>query len=219
MSGRIKVKGTGRLFLKPDSIKTDLKLETIDKDYSEAVKKSSEKLQNLYEHIGRTGLKKDLIRLSDFTVNAKYDGKTESNGNYKKMFSGFSVVQRLSVEFIKDMNLFSYFLNQISESKTECDINIEFTVKDKETPKKELLKAAVKDASEKAEIIAMSAGKKIKDIISIEYGGLNGSLISPTRFNLTEAAARGACTDGAYADINPEDIFLTDTVMTEWEIE
>ena len=219
MSGRLKVKGMGRLSLKPDSIIIDLRIDTVDKDYGKAMKESSIKLESLYKQTEQVGLDKNSVKMNDFSVNSRYENKKDADGNYIKVFSGFCVTHQLKIEFANDMTVLNKLLYVLSQGKTECDLNISFTVKDKESPKSQLLKAAVKDAGDKANVIASAAGKTLKDIVSIDYGAEGINLISPTRFNVREAMVRGAYADNGCADINPDDIVLSDTVTIEWEIE
>ena len=85
-------------------------------------------------------------------------------------------------------------------------------MKNGEEINKQLLSAAVKDAREKADILAAAAGVSVGKVISIDSRESGG----PAPLHMAKAAM--LCAD-AQPDIVPQDVTSVITVVAEWEIE
>ena len=106
-------------------------------------------------------------------------------------------------------------LSAISSCGAMPELQIAFSVKDKNAVSAELLENAIVNAKEKAEILAKAAGVQLGSIQSIDYSWGELRLLSKTRYNdmmLCEASA-------APMEIEPDDIDVSDTVTIVWAIE
>lgn len=76
---------------------------------------------------------------------------------------------------------------------------------------------AVADAREKAEILARSAGLTLKEIASVDYsyGGAD-AFVRPTA-RMAAFKAADAQSFAFVADMNPDDVNVSDTVTVVWE--
>ena len=81
----------------------------------------------------------------------------------------------------------------------------------------ELLKSAVKNAKEKAEILCSASGVKLGELVSIDYNWGEIDLYSDTNYEVGDRfMAKAACLSNI--DIQPDDIKTSDTATLVWEI-
>ena len=116
-------------------------------------------------------------------------------------------------------------MGKILYALANCPLNPEFriayAVKEPEAAKNTLLSKAVKDAMEKAEVLAGAAGVTLKGIQSIDYswGEINFE-VRPMRgeMMMEKRMVPMAAMDSYDMDIEPDDIEVSDTVTVVWEI-
>ena len=215
MSRRIKVTGRAKANCPPDKITVSLTLEAADKDYQKTLDIAAEKLESLQRAAAAAGFEKGELKTSSFNVTDEYDYvQTETGGN-KRQFIGYKCGHRLKLEFDMDMERLGKALAALSGCEANSEFHINFGVKDIDTLKKQLLAQAVKDAAEKAEILAQAAGVKLKEIAFMTCGDIDDNIVSPTVFNQPVAAALRSVS----VDMAPEDIEAEVSVNVEWEIE
>ena len=216
MSKTIKVTGRAKANCPPDKITVSLTLETADRDYQKTLGLAAEKLENLQKAAAAAGFEKEELKTSSFNVTDEYDYVQTETGGSKRQFVGYKCSHRLKLEFDMDMERLGKTLAALSECEADSEFHIGFGVKDIDTLKKQLLAQAVKDAAEKAEILAQAAGVKLKEIASMTCGDIGDNIVSPTVFNQPVVAAS---LRSVSVDMAPEDIEAEVSVNVEWEIE
>lgn len=97
-----------------------------------------------------------------------------------------------------------------------ADINIGYTVLDPRPAQLRMLEKAVKDAREKAYIMAKALGCELGNVINIDYGFHEVHVYAEAR-NIHSNAEASACTSDSL-DITPEDLSVNDNVQVEWEL-
>ncbi len=215
MERTINVKGTGRVVVPPDLIVIDITLSARHINYARTMAIAAEQIENLRNALTGIGFEKTDLKTANFDVSTNYEGEHDANGNYRRKFVGYVCSHGLSIEFDLDTERLSTVLNTISQCLAEPEFSIRFTVKDKDAVSEKLLASAVKNAREKAEILAASAGVKLGDILSINYNWLELDVFSPTRYTSPEAVM-GA--NFKSVDIEPADVNVSDTVSLVWAI-
>ena len=214
MSRMIKVTGMAKANCPPDMITVSLTLEANHADYQKTVDLAAEKLENLQKAAAAAGFEKKELKTSSFNVVDEYEYvQTETGGN-KRQFIGYKCSHRLKLEFDMDMERLGKTLAVLSECEANSEFHISFGVKDTEPLKKQLLAQAVRDAAEKAEILAKAADVKLKEITSIKCGDIEDSYVSATSFDQPVAMLRSVS-----LDMTPEDVVTNVEVCVEWEIE
>ena len=98
-------------------------------------------------------------------------------------------------------------------------MNIRFTVKDPSAISEELLRAATKNARQKAEILCEASGVKLGELKSIDYNWGEINVYSNTRNDMDDECLAMPMMRGASIDFEPDDIEAGDTVTFVWEIE
>ena len=212
----ITVKGIGAVSVKPDLIVLRLSMETAEYEYDAAMKAAAEKIDFLNKALEAAGFEKKSAKTADFRVRADYDRLNDGKGNYTSVFMGYKCRHELKIEFDFDTKRLAKALSEISKCIAKPEISIDFTVKDSSAVSGELLKAAVKNAREKAEILCAASGAKLGGLLSIDYNWGELHLYSETDYDVEgKCMMLGAADD---MDIEPEEIKARDTATFEWEI-
>lgn len=212
----ITVKGIGAVSVKPDLIVLRLSMETAEYEYDEAMKAAAEKIDFLNKALEAAGFEKKSAKTADFRVRADYDRLNDGKGNYTSVFMGYKCRHELKIEFDFDTKRLAKALSEISKCIAKPEISIDFTVKDSSAVGGELLKVAVKNAREKAEILCAASGAKLGELLSIDYNWGELHLYSATDYDVEgKCMMFGAADD---MDIEPEEIKARDTATFEWEI-
>ena len=212
----ITVKGIGAVSVKPDLIVLRLSMVTAEYEYDAAMKAAAEKIDFLNKALEAAGFEKKSAKTADFRVRADYDSLNDGKGNYTSVFMGYKCRHELKIEFDFDTKRLAKALSEISKCIAKPEISIDFTVKDSSAVSGELLKAAVKNAREKAEILCAASGAKLGDLLSIDYNWGELHLYSETDYDVEgKCLMMGAADD---MDIEPEEIKARDTATFEWEI-
>ena len=214
MSRTIKVIGKAKTSCPPNSITVTLTLEAADRGYQKTLDLAAEKLEKVQKAAAAADFENKELKTSSFSVTDEYEYvQTETNGN-KRQFIGYKCCHRLGLEFDMDMKRLGNILAALSESEADAEFHISFGVKDIDLLKKQLMAQAVRDAAEKAEILAKAAGVKLKEIAAISCGEFDENIASPTHFEQGYSLLRAMP-----ADITPEDVDADVSVNVEWEIE
>lgn len=212
----ITVKGIGAVSVKPDLIVLRLSMETAEYEYDAAMKAAAEKIDFLNKALEAAGFEKKSAKTADFRVRADYDRLNDGKGNYTSVFMGYKCRHELKIEFDFDTKRLAKALSEISKCIAKPEISIDFTVKDSSAVSGELLKAAVKNAREKAEILCAASGAKLGELLSIDYNWGELHLYSATDYDVEgKCMMLGAADD---MDIELEEIKARDTATFAWEI-
>lgn len=212
----ITVKGIGAVSVKPDLIVLRLSMETAEYEYDAAMKAAAEKIDFLNKALEAAGFEKKSAKTADFRVRADYERLNDGKGNYTSVFMGYKCRHELKIEFDFDTKRLAKALSEISKCIAKPEISIDFTVKDSSAVSGELLKAAVKNAREKAEILCAASGAKLGELLSIDYNWGELHLYSATDYDVEgKCMMPGAADD---MDIEPEEIKARDTATFEWAI-
>lgn len=212
----ITVKGIGAVSVKPDLIVLRLSMETAEYEYDAAMKAAAEKIDFLNKALEAAGFEKKSAKTADFRVRADYDRLNDGKGNYTSVFMGYKCRHELKIEFDFDTKRLAKALSEISECIAKPEISIDFTVKDSSAVSGELLKAAAKNAREKAEILCAASGAKLGELLSIDYNWGELHLYSATDYDVEGKCMMLSAADDM--DIEPEEIKARDTATFEWEI-
>ncbi|MDF2700104.1 MAG: hypothetical protein K0Q49_1660 [Haloplasmataceae bacterium] len=203
----IRVKGTGTVSETPNLIVIHFTVKGEDFNYDEAMRKLNERTAILRNDIIKAGFSGDDLKTTNFSVDTKY-----SYHNNQNIFQGYVAKHDLKLEFDFNRIVLNNLLSILSKSNSKAEYSINFEVKDKEQFKKQLLANSVKDAMEKAEVIAQTANVKLGNILNIIYDFSNVIYRS-------NVMLENMITSTKDVDIVPEDVEATDYVTMEWQIE
>ncbi len=215
----IRVTGKGNIKIRPDMTRITITLTEVYKEYTEALKCSSEDTEKMKDLLSKFDFKRTDLKTLNFNVDTEYEGYTE-DGAYKQRLVGYRYRHTMKIEFDSDNDRLGKVLYALANSELQPEFNICYTVKDREAAKNELLGKAVADAKEKAAVLTQAAGVILKDIQTIDYswGELNMET-RPMNRMLAAKAVSADIADESYAiDMEPDDISVSDAVTVVWEI-
>lgn len=212
----IKVTGIGNLKVSPDLTVIEVTMSKVLMDYDTCLKASKKDLKKIKEELEKLGFNSIDIKTKFFNISSKYNSIKNKKGDYEKVFAGYEYNQILKFSFENDNKVLSNVL-KVLHANVNTSVTISYTFKNKEKVKNELLKEAVKDSIEKANIISEASNTKIKGIVDIDYSWKEEDYyISPYR-KYMDVCYSASCEEEL--DINPEDIKLEDKITVTFEIE
>ena len=210
----IRVMGTGFVKTVPDTTRLTFEVDSLHDTYEKAYNEAAAGNKNLREALGMLNIPKDSLKTTNFSITKKTEWKSKEN---KHVFVGFELRQELAIELPLDSVITSKVMSALGNAWSELEVNISFIKKDTHDVKLQILESAVKDAREKAEVIATTLGHKLGGIISADY--------SKRSIDINYHEERLAICDGGFGDKNssidytPDDIEAGDTIETVWYLE
>lgn len=217
MNRTITIKGVGKLSLKPDQTVVSLVLKNVCQNYDAAMAEAANDLNRLREAVFKIGFKKDDLKTTSFDVGAERENERDKNGNYRWRFVGYRVTHALKLEFPFDTKLLSAVLGAIADCIADPELDVRFTVKNREAVNEALLESACRNAKSKAEILTKASGAELGELVSIDYNWGELHFYSPTCYRADDECMIKAASPGSI-EIEPDDIDVSDSVTFVWEI-
>ncbi len=211
----IKVTGNGMLSLKPDIIRLFMTVSGVREDYEETLNMSAERTGALRDCFESVGFEREALKTTRFCVDVKYENRRGSDGNYERVFVGYEFNSEMKIEFDADSTLLGRVLTALSGCEAVPEFRIEYSVRDREAAKGELLELAVADSRAKAERLAKASGMKgIMKAKCIDCSGCDDDMtVRPAeRMMLAKCNA-----DGINPDITPENVRVSCNVTVMWQ--
>lgn len=215
--GNISVTGRGNIHVVPDVTRLEISVESVFKTYEEAYEQaknnSSWMVQILeYNHLSGKLAKTIRFDISDHLVN-EYDDDEHYIGKIK---AGFDLTQRFKVDLGMDTVLLNKVVRGVGKFIKGAQISIGYTVQDPRPSHLKMIERAVKDAQDKAEIMAKAAGCTLGTVVSIDYHRQDIHVYSQAR-NIHSNQEAMACSASSL-DIAPDDLVMGDEVNVTWEL-
>ncbi len=113
-----------------------------------------------------------------------------------------------------DNILLNKIVRLIGERLKQAEIEIGYTVRDPRPSQLKMLERAVKDAKEKAEIMAKVCGCSLGAVRKINYSWEEVHIYSQAR--TLHDADEACCCKPESLDITPDDLAVSDDVTVEW---
>lgn len=216
----IRVTGKGMIKVKPDMMRITLTLRGLQPEYQKALYQSSAMTERLKQVLSTFDFKPSDLKTLRFDINAQYQ-RYKVGDEYRQQFQGYRFEHIVKVEFDADNDRLGKVLYALAHSEVNPEIQISYTVKDREAAKNELLGKAVQDAKAKAAVLTQGAGVALKDIQSIDYswGQIDFEFRPMTGSLCMEDKLESAAPSSYDLNLEPDDIEVTDTVTVTWEIQ
>ena len=206
----IRVTGQGQATAPADRVGLRLEVVGHEMEYEDAIEELNRRVAALRKDVKAAGAPAEEIKTTSFSVDvdSHWDSKTE-----KSVFNGYRARHRLTLEFDWDQDLLNEVLRKIATGGSCTDINLSFSVSDREGLQRAALADAVHSARQQAEVLADAAGVRLGALQSIEHAW------GEVRFSRSQIAYSPMEAQGApLADVEPEDIDTSDTATLVWEI-
>lgn len=215
MERTIRVKGKGKISVKPDIIKITIKAEGLRWNYDETIEQSTKDTRILRDALKNAGLDPKNLKTTYFSIDSKYESYRDKNDDYKEKFVGYEYEHRTYIKFENDNKILGKVLYELAHCDVKVKFDINYTVKDKEKVKNDLLEKAVEDSTTKAKVLAKASGVKLKGILNIDYSWGEIDIYSSPMDDLMVREAASTYD----IDIEADDIDVQDTVTITWIIE
>ncbi|MBQ7944058.1 MAG: SIMPL domain-containing protein [Lachnospiraceae bacterium] len=221
MERTIRVTGKGKISVKPDMIRLLLNLEEVFEEYEQTLQQSAKQVELLKDCFETLGFERTALKTLSFNIDTENESYKDKQGIWRSKFVGYKFRHAMKIEFEADNKLLGKVLYALAHCAVRPEFRIQYTVRDVEAAKNQLLGKAVADSKEKAKVLSEAAGVELKDIILIDYSWGEIELVSqPMDRCMT---LQESCCDmgaGAYEiDIEADDIDMSDTVTVVWGIE
>lgn len=216
-NGKISVDGHGSIHVVPDVTRLEVIVESVfptyDKAYQHAKDNSNWIVKILeYNHLSGELAKTTRFDISDHTI-SEYDDKDNYIGEIK---DGFDLNQRFKIDLGMDPVLLNKIVRGVGKFIQDAQISIGYTIRDPRPLHLKMLERAVKDAAEKANIMATALDCKLGNVQNIYHGHHEIHFYSQAR-NIHSSSEAKAC-DSNSLDITPDDLVMSDDVKVEWEL-
>jgi uncharacterized protein YggE len=204
----ISVKGSARVTGTPDWVVIIFDIESESYYYEECTEMLAERTDNLMKELLSVGIENKNLKTFHFDIDTNFDWVDR-----RRIFRGYKASHKLKVEFPFDKDYLNNVMQKLSQTKSHASFRIAFTIADPEPLRQQALTEAVKNAAQKARVLAEAAGVKLGDIIRIDYTWTD--IFIESNLTIRESAASPSAPD---YDFNPEDIDITESVSVVWAI-
>lgn len=216
-NGTISVQGRGSIHVIPDVTRLEVMVESVFIDYESAYKQARENAQWMGQILEYNHLNKKLAKTIHFDISDHLVDEYDENDHYVgKIKDGFELTQRFKIDLGIDNVLLNKIVRGVGKFIKGAQINIGYTIKDPRPYQLKIMERAVKDAREKAEIMATAAGCKLGEVNSITYGQQDLTVHSQARYIHSNKEAM-AC-DKSSLNIEPDDLVMSDHVQVSWNL-
>lgn len=219
MERTIKVTGNGKISIKPDTTVIVLDFSQVLPTYEEAVRAASRDVVHVKDMLEKLSLDRETLKTTDFEVKMHYRYEYDKKNNRKSIFDGYQYKQGLKFTFPINNELLGKVLFQISKLASNPELNFWFTTSNKEKYRNELLALAVKDAKEKARVIAEAAEVELEHVLDINYNYYSDDYNTRSYLRNEIMYCKAASVEDHYdIDIEPEDIDKSTSVSVVYTI-
>lgn len=221
----IKIKGVGRTTVEPDFVALSLKIETKHKKYEAASEENTRKITELNSALEKAGFEKGSVKTVSYNVRMNYSTYRDRKGMFQKNFEGYVCNNSIKIEFDFDSVILGKALNAVSTCLSEPQMDISFTIKDKDAVSDKLLKSAAVNAKRRAEILCNGCGAELGKLISVDYDWKEikfSSRADISTAGMGETAILSAPTASRpippQPQIQPTEFNVSDSAVFVWEI-
>jgi len=161
-SNQITVSGQGKVYTSPDIATLTLGVQTEGKDVKEITQKNVSSMNKIIDGLKKLNIENKDIQTAQYTVNSQYDW-TEEGG---RVLKGYTISQNVEVK-IRDFTKIGDVLSMATENGANVVGDLQFSIEDAEQFKTQARAEAIKQAKEKAVVLAQQTGINLGDIINV----------------------------------------------------
>lgn len=214
----IMVEGRASRFFKPDEVSMNINFYVKEDSYEKVLEKGVESVEVFIDKIlKKFGFIKEDLKTRSFNIREEshYDIQTK-----KSIFDGFSYSQAASLTFDYDIKRVSEMMEEISKLEIAPRYQINFSLKNLANVKSLVLADAYAKAEEKAKMIALAAGKKLKDCIKVDFRPFEERVISQAKMGdammSSEIVAKRSTSEAIQNIYTPSDVEVAETLYCLW---
>lgn len=216
-TSKISVQGNGRVHIVPDVTRLQVIVEQWFVDYKKAYEQAKENaswMVKILEYNQKSGKLAKTIR---FNIEDHTENEYDKNDNYiGKIKNGFMLEQTFKIDLPIDNQLVNNIVRGVGKFIPGAQIRILYAIENERPVLLKAISRAVKDAKEKAQIMAEAGGCTLGKLLLIKYHDGWGDFASQARYihSNSEASSMSASS----LEITPDDFSFSKEVDVEWEI-
>ena len=211
----ITVTGNGAIHVVPDVTRVELSLVSLHDSYEQAYAQAKSDTDKLKDIMLELKLDTALPKTKSLDIEKKTQNEYDKYNHYKgEIFLGFELNHSVKIDLGMDNVLLNNLVRLIGRELKQAEISIGYTVKDPRPFELKMLERAVKDAKEKASIMAKACGCKLGLVKQIDYSVHELHIYSQAR-NIHEAD-EALCCEPSSLDIHPDDLAASQNVTVVW---
>lgn len=215
MERTINVTGRGAIHVVPDVTRLQVSISSRFETYQDAYDRAKDnfaQIVKILEYNKKPGKLAKTIRIDISDFEKSVTDKYGHHMYYEK--DGYKLSQRIKIDLGIDNVLVNKIVRGVGKFIQDAQIEIGYTVQDPRPYQLKMLERAVKDAREKAEIMATALGCMLADVNNINYSHEDVHIYSQARNIHSTAEAKVSTAESL--DITPEDLAISDDVKVEW---
>ncbi len=213
---KLNVTGSARISVQPDLCILQLAASELRSTMSEAIKALGEKSDDYSDLLKQLGFADKEIKTSNFTVSKN---RVYRDNGY--IDSGYIAAQNIRLEFNYKQQLLQKIITEFSKQEKSIDFSFDFELSEtfKQKVQLEIIETAIKDAREKATVMANASSLKLLNISSISYGSCSAGNNLPL-LDRTQKYTVVMAGDNRMPSYNftPADLVFQDVVTVQWFI-
>lgn len=159
----ILVSGNAKVKVKPDRVKVSFRITEFNKDADKATAQVSQRGRSIVELADKLGIPASQVTSSSY--NKSTTRKRDDNYNNLDIL-GYEIRQDFQVQ-IENINVYSSFADKLLTFSHVEDISSDFYVSNREEVETNLVKAAIKDAKQKAAVLMDGMGLKVGAVYAV----------------------------------------------------
>ena len=210
--GELHVTGTGTVYMEADRVSVQMGVRFSGEDVALLQQQANETVRKICESLEAAGLDKKDISTANIYLYPQYD----YSGDVERIV-GYTINNSLSVVTADIENIGAYIDIAFAAGANTFD-SISFSVKDDADARKQALELAVQNAREKAEVIAMAAGKQLGEIEQISEGSQQDYYYS-SNDGMNVAYAKESAAEGAATTVRAAQVSVSAKVEISYELE
>lgn len=223
------VEGVGKKLYTPDEVEINLDFYTRADSYESALEKGTKDVEIFINDVlENKNFNKEIMKTRSFRV---YEEKQYDYDKKIYLNLGYAYTQQANIKFDYSMNTIAEFMENVSKLENPPKYRLVFNVKDIKKCKDEVLAEAYNKAKDKAETIARTAGKELKECVKTDFRPFEEKVISRSSLNSKDMYMQDEMSiDGARFGMakskgvqetiqtifTPEDVEITETLYCLW---
>lgn len=169
----ITVSGEGEVAIAPDTAQFSFGVAKEAKEVASAQKQVTTAMNGLLEYLESYGIEEKDIKTTSYTISPRYEYRERLSfpSTGERVLVGYEVSQRVEVS-MKELDGLGEVIGELGGRGATNISNVRFTVEDEDEVKAQAREEAIKDAREKAKILARDLGVRLGRVVSFhETGG------------------------------------------------
>ena len=210
---RIAVSGTGETRISADTAVVSLGVSARDQDVLKAQQKVNEAIVKIRQALTDSGVAEENINTDYMSIYALYNYDEDV-----EKVQAYNASMTLAVK-VTDMEIVGTVIDEAFAAGANTLNGISFSASDTDAARDESLKAAVAEASAKAEVLAEAAGMKITGIETISEGDVYSYDNTVGNFSAKRSAVEGAMDTGYGTTVQAAKLIVSATVTITFTAE